>query len=148
MELHGPGLEARGVTAPGAPVIAIGHNAHVAFGLTSGLSQTNALYVERLVPGHPDEYYYRGRILQMDCREETFAYNPPPTTVLKPTGLLTSPPQSGSVTLRLCRTVHGPVQARVGEIAYARRYATWMKEIGTLNGLAAVDTSRNTPRAG
>ena len=60
IELHGPGIDVRGVTAPGAPVIAIGHNAHIAFGLTSGLSQTNALYVEHLVPGHPDEYYYRG----------------------------------------------------------------------------------------
>ena len=57
----GPGSTSAGVTAPGAPVIAIGHNAHIAFGLTSGLSQTNALYVEHLVPGHPDEYYYRGR---------------------------------------------------------------------------------------
>ncbi len=32
MEIHGPGLEVRGVTAPGAPVVAIGHNAHIAFG--------------------------------------------------------------------------------------------------------------------
>ncbi len=143
MELHGPGLEVRGATAPGAPVIAIGHNAHVAFGLTSGLSQTNALYAERLVPGQPEEYYYRGRILQMSCRNETFAYNPEPTSLIPPVGSLPSVPQSGSVTLRLCRTVHGPVQARVGNIAYARRYATWMREISTLNGLADVDTARN-----
>jgi penicillin amidase len=143
IELHGPGLDVRGGTAPGAPVVAFGHNAHVAFGVTSGLSQTDSLYVEHLVPGHPDEYYYRGGIKQMDCRDETFAYNPPPTTVLNPTGLLSSPPQKGSVTLHLCRTVHGPVQARVGNIAYARRYATWGREIGTLSGLADVDTARN-----
>lgn len=143
LELHGPGLEVRGITAPGAPVIAIGHNAHVAFGLTSGLSQTNALYAERLVPGHPDEYYFRGRIRQMDCREETFDYHPPPTTLLNPTGLIKSPPASGSLTLRLCRTVHGPVQERVGGIAYARRYATWGREFGTLTGLSDVDTARS-----
>lgn len=130
LELHGPGLDVRGVTAPGAPVIAIGHDAHVAFGLTSGLSQTNALYVEHLVPGHPDEYYYRGRILQMDCRDETFAYHAPSAG-------------SSEVTLRLCRTIHGPVQERVGNIAYARRYATWMREVDTLSGLAAVDTARD-----
>jgi hypothetical protein len=47
------------------------------------------------------------------------------------------------VTLRLCRTIHGPVQARVGNLAYARRYATWGKEIGTLIGLGDVDTSRS-----
>ena len=143
MELHGPGLDVRGVTAPGAPVIAIGHNPHIAFGATSGLSQTNSLYVEHLVPGNPDEYYYRGRILQMSCRDESFSYSTPPSSLLNPTGLVSSPPQSGSVTVRLCRTIHGPVQERVGDIAYARRYATWMKEIGTLNGLAAVDAARN-----
>ncbi|HEV3130024.1 MAG TPA: penicillin acylase family protein [Solirubrobacteraceae bacterium] len=141
-ELHGPGLDVRGVTAPGAPVIAIGHNAHVAFGLTSGLSQTNALYAEHLVPGNPDAYYFHGQVRQMDCRVETFNYQSPPTSLLPP-GVLTSPPQSGSFTARLCRTVHGPVQARVGNIAYARRYATWGREIDTLPALAGVDTARS-----
>ena len=108
MELHAPGLEVRGVTAPGAPVIAIGHNAHIAFGLTSGLSQTNALYVEHLVPGHPEEYYYRGHILDMSCRNEVFQYRPPPTSLLSASSFLSSPPEAGSVTLRLCRTIHGP----------------------------------------
>jgi penicillin amidase len=142
IELHGPGVDVRGITAPGAPLVAIGHNAHVAFGLTSGLSQTNALYVEHLVPGHPDEYYFRGRIRTMDCREETFTYHPPVTVLLNPAGLLKSPPQSGAVKLRLCRTVEGPVQQRVGNIAYARRYATWLRETATLAGLAAVDEAR------
>lgn len=139
-ELHGPGLNVRGITAPGAPVIAIGHNAHVAFGLTSGLSQTNALYVERLVPGNPDAYYYRGQIRRMDCRVETFRYQPPPTSLLPPGGLK-SPPSGGSFTARLCRTVHGPVQARVGDVAYARRYAAWGREIDTLKALGKVDTA-------
>jgi acyl-homoserine lactone acylase PvdQ len=141
MELHAPGLKVRGITAPGAPVIAIGHNAHIAFGLTSGLSQTNALYVEHLVPHHPEEYYFRGHVRQMSCRDETFTYRPPPTDLLGASSFLKSPPEAGSVTLRLCRTVHGPVQERVGNIAYARRYATWRREIGTLYGLAAVDTA-------
>ena len=111
MELHGPGLDVRGITAPGAPVIAIGHNAHVAFGLTSGLSQTNALYVEHLVPGNPDEYYYRGHILTDELPGRGLQLPPPPTSVLNPTGILPSPPQTGSFTARLCRTIHGPVQA-------------------------------------
>ncbi|HET9015528.1 MAG TPA: penicillin acylase family protein [Thermomicrobiaceae bacterium] len=144
MELHGPGIDVRGITAPGAPVIAIGHNAHVAFGLTSGLSQTNALYVVRLVPGHPDAYYFRGRVRQMSCRDETFSYRSAPTSLLNPTGL----PSVGSVTRRLCRTVQGPVQERVGNFAFARRYATWMREISTLTGLAAVDTAASVTQVG
>ncbi len=143
MELHGPGVDVRGITAPGAPVIAIGHNAHVAFGLTSGLSQTNALYVQRLVPGHPDEYYYRGKVTQMSCRNETFNYRSEPTSLLNPTSIITSPPSVGSVTLKLCRTNEGPVQERAGGYVFSRRYATWMNEIGTLTGLAGVDDATN-----
>jgi len=131
MELHGPGLEVRGVTAPGVPVIVSGHNAHIAFGVTSGLSQTNALYVEHLVPAHPEEYYYRGKVRQLDRRNESFDYH------------VSSPSQSHAVTLRLCRTIHGPVQERVGNTAYARRYATWMRELGTITGIAEVDAARN-----
>ena len=148
LELHGPGLEVRGITAPGAPVVAIGHNAHIAFGLTSGLSQTNALYVEHLVPHHPEEYYHQGHILHMTCRNEVFSYRPPPTSLLSASSFLKSPPQTGTVTLRLCRTIHGPVQERVGNIAYARRYATWLREIGTIYGLAAVDTASSIAQVG
>jgi acyl-homoserine lactone acylase PvdQ len=136
MELHGPGLEVRGVTAAGVPVIVIGHNDHIAFGATSGLSQTNALYVEHLVPGHPEEYYYRGEVRHMSCRTETFDYRP------------SSPSQPDSVSVRLCRTIHGPVQERVGNIAYARRYATWMREIATITGIAALDRATNIQQAG
>jgi penicillin amidase len=141
MELHGPGIDVRGITAPGAPIIAIGHNAHIAFGLTSGLSQTNALYVEKLVPGHPDEYYYRGEPTAMSCRNEEFSYRSEPTSLLNPTGVLSNPSIVGSVTLQLCRTNEGPVQERVGDYVYSRRYATWMREIGTITGLAEVDTA-------
>lgn len=137
IELHGPGLDVRGITAPGAPVVAIGHNQHVAFGLTSGLTMTNHLYAEKLVPGQPEQYYYKGQVRQMDCRDETFNWK------TAPSGLLggASPTDNGSVTYRLCRTVHGPVQARAGGYAYARRYAPWMREAETLIGLSQVDTA-------
>jgi len=138
LELHGPGVDVRGITAPGAPVVAIGHNAHVAFGLTSGLTMTNHLYAERLVPGHPEQYYFRGRVRNMDCRNETFRWQSGATSLLGG-GL----PDSGSVEYRLCRTVHGPVQARAGGYAYARRYATWKREVETLVGLARVDAARS-----
>jgi hypothetical protein len=137
LELHGPGLDVRGITAPGAPVIAIGFNRHVAFGLTSGLSGTNALYAERLVPGHSSEYRFNGHSRHMSCRDETFNYQSPPTDLLGG-----SVPGAGQETFKLCRTVHGPVQERANGVAYARRYATWKREADTIVGLAAVDTAR------
>src|SRR5205085_3141501 len=72
----------------------------------------------------------------MDCRDETFDWKSPPSSLLGG-----GTPDQGSVTYRLCRTVHGPVQARAGGYAYARRYATWGQEAQTLLGLSRVDTA-------
>ncbi len=52
-----PGLDVRGVTAPGVPVIGIGHNGNVAWGFTSGLSDEDDLYAEQLVGGPGAERY-------------------------------------------------------------------------------------------
>jgi penicillin G amidase len=138
LEVHAPGLNVRGVTAAGAPVIAIGHNDDVAWGITSGLSDDDDLYAEQLVPGEPEQYRFKGEVRRMDCRDETFTYSGPPSDVLGGTI-----PGSGSRTERICRTVHGPVQVRAGDVAYARRYAIWGRELETLEGLAAVNTAHD-----
>ena len=39
--------------------------------------------------------------------------------------------------------MHGPVQVRAGNVAYARRYAVWGREIETLAGLSALESARN-----
>ena len=132
LEVHGPGIDARGVGIPGAPIVGIGHNAHVAWGLTSGLSATNSLYAEQLVGS--DHYTFDGRMRAMSCRNETFSWHTPPTSK--------GPKTSGTVTEKLCRTVHGPVQATAGHVAYARRYATWKRELSTIEGLAQLDQAR------
>ena len=143
-EVHGPGINVRGVTAPGVPLIAIGRNAHVAWGFTSGLSDEDDLYVEQLVG--KESYRFNGKTEQMSCRNETFTYRPPPSDLLPSTDPLDNvedPPinddnSSGSETVRLCRTRHGPVQARGDGVAFARRYAVWGREVETLEGLADV----------
>ena len=53
----------------------------------------------------------------------------------------------GSKTVRVCRTVHGPVEERQGTTAYARRYAIWGHEIDTLTGLAALDDAGSVTAA-
>jgi penicillin amidase len=134
LEVHAPGLDVRGVTAPGVPVIGIGHTNDVAWGLTSGLSDDDDLYAEKLVPGHPEEYEFKGEVRHMDCRNETFKYKSGPTALLDGKA-----PESGQVTKRICRTVHGPVQAVDGNVAYARRYAIWGDELQTLVGIAGLN---------
>jgi len=119
-EVHAPGLDVRGVTGPGIPVVAAGHNGRIAWGITSGLDDDDDLYVERLAG--KERYRYKGKTRKMHCRTETF----------KVSG-------AKSVKRRFCRTVHGPVQARGGGRAYARRYAIWGREMQTFVGLAAVN---------
>jgi penicillin amidase len=150
LEVHGPGLNARGVTAAGVPVVGIGHNDHVAWGLTSGESDEDDLYAEELA-GDGEHYRYKGQTRAMDCRNETFSWKPPPTDLTDPGSLLggllpgsggsTAP--AGSQTERICRTVHGPVQARAGNVAYARRFAIWGREAETINGLLALDRAKS-----
>jgi acyl-homoserine lactone acylase PvdQ len=130
IEVHRPGLDARGVTPPGLPLVGIGRNDHIAWGFTSGLTDDDDLYAERLAGS--ERYRFNGRVRKMDCRTERFLV-------------------AGESTerRRLCRTVHGPVQARSGSrTAWARRYAIWGRELETLVGLAELNEADSVAQAG
>ncbi|HEX2085457.1 MAG TPA: penicillin acylase family protein [Solirubrobacteraceae bacterium] len=125
LELHAPGLNVRGVVPPGVPALAIGHNGRVAWGFTSALSDDDDLYAERLRAPGSEQYRFRGRWLRMRCRTEAFRY--------RDAGAMRSRRE------RLCRTIHGPVQARAGRVAYARRYAIWQREVDSVAGIDALN---------
>ncbi|HKP91333.1 MAG TPA: penicillin acylase family protein [Thermoleophilaceae bacterium] len=124
VEVHRPGLNVRGGTAPGAPVIAVGFNRNVAWGITSGESDTDDVYAEKLAGG-AESYRFNGKVRKMSCRNEVFRFSSGSTTKTR--------------TERLCRTVHGPVQQRAGGWAYARRFATFGRELETIVGLDKLD---------
>ena len=126
LEVHGPNDDVRGVVPPGVPAVAIGHNGRVAWGFTSALSDDDDLYAERLRAPGSTQYRYKGAWRRMRCRTETFSAR-------------------GGATRRerLCRTVHGPVQARQGRVAYARRYGAWQREADSLRGLVALTRARS-----
>jgi penicillin amidase len=152
-EVHSPTQRVRGVSAAGVPLVGIGHNANIAWGFTSGLSDEDDLYAEKL--SGAESYRFKGKLRPMSCRDETFNYRTPPTGL--PSALPQTlsdllggvggggPPQApaGSKTERICRTVHGPVQARAGDRAYARRYAIWGRELETLVGLSHLNDAKN-----
>jgi acyl-homoserine lactone acylase PvdQ len=135
-ELHSPAQpNLRGVSAAGVPLVGIGHNDHVAWGFTSGLSDEDDLYVEKVTG--PETYLFKGSERQMDCRDEVFTYSTPATSL---PDLIDDPgAPSGSVTQRICRTVHGPVQVTGDGIALARRYAVWGRELETIVGLTQLN---------
>ncbi len=138
-ELHSPEFpNLRGVTAAGVPLVGIGHNNRVAWGFTSGLSDEDDLYVEKLTG--EETYRFRGSERQMDCRDETIDYREAPTGL---PGLVDNPGQpAGSRTERICRTLHGPIQYRGDGVALARRYAIWGRELETFVGLDLLNRAR------
>ena len=127
LDLKAPGVRLHTGTAPGVPVNSNGYNAHMAWGVTSGLSDDDDLFAVRLAG--PERYRFRGRIRRMSCRTERFRYTEGGTMK--------------STKRRLCRTVQGPVQARAGGWAFARRYAIWGRELGTFEGLAGLGAARD-----
>jgi len=139
-ELHSPvQANLRGVSAPGVPLMGIGHNDHIAWGFTSGLSDEDDLYVEKVTG--PETYEFKGEQRTMDCRDETFTYNTPATDF---PDLITDPGlPSGETTQRICRTVHGPVQFTGDGLALSRRYAIWGRELETIVGISALNDAHN-----
>jgi penicillin amidase len=127
MDLHAPGVDLHTATAPGVPVNSNGYNQHVAWGVTSGLSDDDDLFVVKLAG--KERYRFRGKVRKMSCRNERFGYR-----------------QNGAmkfVTRRICRTVQGPVQETAGHYAFARRYAIWGRELQTLTALAGIGAASN-----
>lgn len=54
--LTGPGINAAGATIPGVPGVAIGHNDHVAWGITATMHVQTDVYVEEMDPEHRLKY--------------------------------------------------------------------------------------------
>lgn len=59
--LSAPGIDVVGAGEPALPGISIGHNGHVAFGLTIFPIDQEDLYVYRTNPDDPHEYWYQDR---------------------------------------------------------------------------------------
>jgi acyl-homoserine lactone acylase PvdQ len=67
VDIHGGGLDARGITTPGAgPYVFIGRNQDFAWSLTSANNDIVDTFVERLCDGSDTKYAYKG-----ECRDMT-----------------------------------------------------------------------------
>ncbi|MCB0667506.1 MAG: penicillin acylase family protein, partial [Saprospiraceae bacterium] len=112
--LVGPGWNVIGGGEPEIPGISIGHNEYGAWGLTVFSTDAEDLYVYRLNPEDPDQYWHNGRWLKMDVIPETI-----PVKGQSP------------VTVDLKYTLHGPVvfQDSTENIGYAVKCG-WMEAGG------------------
>ena len=73
MHLKCPGYEAGGVLAPGLPIVVLGYNGHVAWGVTMVCADTQDLFVEKLKTNNDKlSYLYKGEWLPVSQRKEVF----------------------------------------------------------------------------
>jgi penicillin amidase len=71
VELQGGGLNVIGFSFPGVPGVIIGHNDHIAWGMTNVGVDNSDLYLETVdVKHHPGEYKYNNQWLPFQVRDE------------------------------------------------------------------------------
>lgn len=56
VSMRAPGFRLAGASTPGAPAVILGHNGHIAWGLTNATTDTSDLYIEKPDPTDPTRY--------------------------------------------------------------------------------------------
>ncbi|WP_128893961.1 penicillin acylase family protein [Longirhabdus pacifica] len=81
--LKSPELEVKGVIFAGVPGIILGHNAHVAWGVTNVGPDVQDLYIEKRNPDNPYEVEYMGKWEKLDTIEETIEVKDQPAVEME-----------------------------------------------------------------
>ncbi|HEV2852266.1 MAG TPA: penicillin acylase family protein [Thermoanaerobaculia bacterium] len=69
--LHGGGYDVAGFSFPGMPMVVIGHNRRIAWGITNLCADVQDLYIEKLDnPAHPRRYQYQNAWRELTVRRE------------------------------------------------------------------------------
>lgn len=105
--LYGGELQTAGMTIPGIPLRALGHNRFCSVAMTTGGPDAADVYEEEINPDHPRQYKYDGQWRDMTVRTETIRVK-----------------EKDKVADRrfdIAYTHHGPVVARRGNKAYAMK---------------------------
>jgi penicillin G amidase len=71
IHLKAPGLNVSGVSLPGFPLVVIGHNERIAWGMTNTGPDVQDLYMETFNPQDPKQYRRVNEWVQAEEREET-----------------------------------------------------------------------------
>ncbi len=68
--LHGGDFDVVGASFPSAPGVIIGHNRHIAWGVTNLGPDVQDLFVEKINPNNPNQYEFQGEWRDMQVIEE------------------------------------------------------------------------------
>jgi penicillin G amidase len=105
VHLTAPGWNVKGFTLPGAPLVVIGHNDHIAWGFTNNGADVQDLYMETFNPAADDQYRVNGKWVKAQILDETIHVK-----------------DRADEHLPVVVTRHGPVVRREGGKAYALRW--------------------------
>lgn len=107
VHLVAPGWDVIGAGEPALPGVALGHNDNIAFGFTIvGIDQQD-LFVEKVNPGNPNEYLYKGAYRAFEIEQQKIAVRG----------------EANPRTVTLKYSVHGPVLYEGNGYAYALKWA-------------------------
>lgn len=117
MSIDAPGLSVVGVDVPGVPGVIIGKTQHLAWGLTSGVADTDDIFYSHA--DGPDGYTFGAEHLKLDRRD----------TVLHIKG-------APDRTVTQLRTRFGPVIIQNKEWVFSRKSSYWMRELQSYESIA------------
>ena len=131
--VEAPGLTVAGATLPGLPGVIIGHNARIAWGLTSLEPDVQDLYLEKTDAKDPSRYFHAGAWRPFDRRTETIRVRGGPDEKLE-----------------VRSSVHGPVVTdvlegarRLGTPAVALRWTALGSRDTTTEAFLGIATAGN-----
>jgi acyl-homoserine lactone acylase PvdQ len=144
LDLHGPGIDARGATFPGISLyILLGRGQDFAWSATTATTDVVDEFAEKLC--EPDgarptkqstHYVYRGRCIPFTTRDHVVRT---PVSPADP-----EPPRE--IVMRIERSVHGPIQARAtvrGEpVAIAEARSTYFHELESALAFEQLNTNQ------
>ena len=135
LDLHGPGIDARGAAFPGISLyVLLGRGQDFAWSATTATTDVSDEFAEKLC--EPDgsqptirseHYLYKGRCIPFVVRDHVLRHTPGPLDIAD------GNTETQEFTLRVERSVHGPIQSRATvdgvPVAYAEARSTYFHEL-------------------
>jgi acyl-homoserine lactone acylase PvdQ len=148
-DLHGGGFDARGATFPGISLyVLLGRGRDFSWSATTATNDNVDQFVEKLCQpdgGRPTRqsthYLYKGRCIPFTQREHVLRIDPVPVDALGG-----APPSPRTITPRLLRSVHGPIQGTAtvkgAPVAIARARSTYLHEVDSALAFERLNTNQ------
>jgi penicillin G amidase len=118
-----------GYTFPGVPGVVIGHNERIAWGVTNTGPDVQDLFMEKVNPANPNQYWYQGHWHDMELDPQVIHVK-----------------NGADLSFTVQYTQHGPIMTPVLKGVTATLALEWTatkERSGLVNSLIALDSARN-----